>query len=240
MLPKQPNQSLIEGIRCLQGVVSGNEPMGASDIARSLDIELTKAHRLLRTLAHMGLLRQNSDRKYSAGPALPVLAAQSMQGSRLLDAALPALERLRRETPYIVALGVLWMRSVTFAYHARPKTSVENAISSHEVIPATTSGLGMALLAQLTDDAIHHLYAQEAPEGGITKLLKELHKIRRDGYAFITTGPTTLTLAIPLKSQSDSAIGISGEISPEEVPHLLTLLRSTAAEIAGESVDIPA
>lgn len=237
MLPKQPNQSLIEGIRCLQGVVSGNGPLGASEIARSLNIELTKAHRLLRTLAHMGLLRQSSDRKYSAGPALPVLAAQSMQGSHLLDAALPALESLRKETPYIVALGVLWMRSVTFVYHAKAKSSVESAIGSHEVIPATTSGLGMVLLAQHSDDAVRQLYAVEAPDGGITGLLRDLQKIRKDGYAFFTTSPTTRTLAITLKSQSDSAVGISGDISSEEVPVLLARLRATAALIEGESLD---
>jgi len=235
MLPKQPNQSLIEGIRCLQGVVSSNVPMGASDVARSLDIELTKAHRLLRTLAHMGLLRQHSDRKYSAGPALPVLGAQSMRGSHLMEAALPALEKLRRDTEYIVALGVLWMRSVTFIYHARPRTPMENAFGSHEVTPATSSGLGMALLAQHSDEVITQLYANEPPPDGIDQLLAEMRQIRRQEYAFITTSPTTRTLALVLKSHSDSAIGISGDISPEEVPTLLPLLQTTAHVIAQKS-----
>jgi DNA-binding IclR family transcriptional regulator len=235
MLPKQPNQSLIEGIRCLQGVVSANSPLGASEVARSLEIELTKAHRLLRTLAHMGLLRQNADRKFSAGPGLSVLAAQAMQGSHLLQAALPALESLRRETPYIVAMGVLWLRSVTFVYHARHKSSLEKAIGGHDLLPATNSGLGMALLSQHSDEAVSALYATEPPAQGIPALLESLQEIRREGYAYITTSPTTVTLAIPLSSHKDAAIGVSGGISREEIPPILDRLRVAAEEISSQA-----
>ena len=95
MLPAQPNRSLMDGIRCLQILSSNPGPLGARELARRLNMETTRAHRLLKTLAHMGMARQNRNAKYMPGPAMHVLAAQSLYSSGLIGKATePLLDRL--------------------------------------------------------------------------------------------------------------------------------------------------
>jgi len=91
MLPAQPNQSLIDGLACLQQLASEREPVGGRELARDLGLEPTRVHRLLRTLAHLGLAQQDAQRRYRPGPGIHVLAAQAMFGSGLLRRALPVL-----------------------------------------------------------------------------------------------------------------------------------------------------
>ena len=123
MLPAQPNQSLIDGVRCLQAVATAGVPIGGRELARRLEMEPTRANRLLKTLAAQGFLHQDGDRKYQPGAGMHVLAAQSLHGSGMLQRALPVLARLRRRRPaLIVALGVLWHDQVSYLYHADPQT----------------------------------------------------------------------------------------------------------------------
>ncbi|RRQ95553.1 transcriptional regulator, partial [Enterococcus faecalis] len=92
----QPNQSLIDGINTLQALASSPEPIGCRELARQLDSDPTKINRLLTTLAYLGIARQTANRKYTAGPGMHVLAAQSLFASGLIRRALPELEQLRR------------------------------------------------------------------------------------------------------------------------------------------------
>ena len=130
MLPKQPNKSLIDGISCLQGVVSRTEHVGVSELAKMLDMEQTKVHRLLRTLAHLGFTQQNRSRKYGPGPAIYALAAQTLYASHFIRDALGPLEELRARLPHIVAMGVVWNRRVNYLYHAKRGTPLEQAIGT--------------------------------------------------------------------------------------------------------------
>jgi DNA-binding IclR family transcriptional regulator len=82
MLPRQPNNSVIDGFRCLQHVVTQEKPVGVSQIAADLGMELTRVHRLLRTLSHLGMILQTDSRKYAPGPAISVIAAQTLHATR--------------------------------------------------------------------------------------------------------------------------------------------------------------
>src|SRR3569832_2831769 len=115
----QPNQSLIEGITTLQALATSPEPVGCRELARRLQADPTKINRLLKTLAYLGIARQTANRKYTAGPGMHVLAAQSLFASVLIRRALPELEALRR-FGHTVALGVLLGVNVSYLFHAPP------------------------------------------------------------------------------------------------------------------------
>jgi DNA-binding IclR family transcriptional regulator len=121
MLPAQPNQSLIDGLSCLQALASAGKPVGSRQMARELKLEATRVNRLLKTLAHLGIAQQTPDKQYIPGPAMHVLAAQAMFGSGLLHRALEPLESLRR-FKLAVAMGVLWRDHVSYLYHGGPGT----------------------------------------------------------------------------------------------------------------------
>lgn len=226
--PKQPNKSLIDGIRCLQEVLSRTEPVGVAQVAAELDLETTRVHRILRTLAASGMLRWTEKRKYAAGPAVPVLATQTMHASGFYKAIGP-MARLHEDLNMITALGLLWNRSVSYLYHAEPDEPLTRTIGSFDVWPATVSGLGVALLSLQSDQEIRELYeGREIPSfDSLEHLLDTLAQVREQGYAL-----QDHTLAITLDETFQAAIGFSmPEVKDDSVSRFLPRLLKCREEI---------
>lgn len=235
-LPKQPNKSLIDGIRCLQEVLSRSEPVGVAQVAAELGLETTRVHRILRTLAHAGMLRWTAKRKYAPGPAVPVLATQTMHASGFYKAIGP-IAALHDDLNMITAMGVLWNRSVSFLYHAKPNEPLTTAISSLKVWPATVSGLGISLLALFSDDEVAELYAgREIPKfDSINHLQDKLSEVRECNYALHDN-----TLAVSIEVTYVAAIGVSSpKVSPKTVskylPRLMDCKEKVLKELQSES-----
>lgn len=242
MLPKQPNKSLIDGLRCLQGLVSGKGPVGMSELAKQLDIESTRVHRLLRCLTHMGYARQNRSRKYIPGPAIYPLTAQMLYASHFMSDAIQPLQDLRKKVPYIVAMGVLWERRVSYLFHARNHTPLEKAIGMNGFWDATDSGIGMAVLSRHSSETVRGWYGNhEIPgyPGGIDALLHELEAIRETGYAYVQTHGKehNQTLALHAESNPYLGVGVSGQIAKEEIPELIKSIKLTVECIDKSSSD---
>ncbi|VTM22081.1 Uncharacterised protein [Raoultella terrigena] len=80
-MSSQPNQSLIDGIRCLQYLVTSGRAIGCRELARLMGINATRVNRLLMTMAAIGLTQQDEQRRYLPGPGIHALAAQAIRGS---------------------------------------------------------------------------------------------------------------------------------------------------------------
>jgi DNA-binding IclR family transcriptional regulator len=223
MLPAQPNQSLIDGLACLQALASSSEAVGNRELARTLGLEPTRVNRLLKTLAHLGLAEQDAQRRYRPGPAIHVLAAQSLFGSKLIRRAIGPLEELHR-FGLIVALGVLWRDQTSYLYHAEPGMTAAHALGRVGLHPATATGIGMALLARQPDESISDQY------GPSDELSGALARIRTQNYALVTTDRRHRTVAVVIEG-GDAALGLSGEFPDARVPELVAALRDAAAEI---------
>lgn len=233
-LPKQPNKSLIDGIRCLQEVLSRSTPVGVAQVASELGMEATRVHRILRTLSASGMLRWTEKRKYAPGPAVPVLATQTMHASGFYKAIGP-MAKLHKDLNMITAMGLLWNRSVSYLYHAEPDQPLISAISSFDVWPATTSGLGVALLALQSDEEVSELYeGREIPfYDSLPHLLETLARVRECGYAVHDN-----TLAISIDDVFQAAIGFSSpKVSPRSaskyVPRLIQCKEEILKELHG-------
>lgn len=231
----QPNQSLIDGITTLQALATSPEPVGCRELARRLGTDPTKVNRLLKTLAYLGIARQTSNRKYTAGPGMHVLAAQSLFASGLIRRALPALEHLRR-FGHTVALGVLWNDSVSYLFHAPPGLEASRGLGRIGLLPATTSGIGMVLLAEMEDDDVRDLYADaEIPSfpDGIDSLLIKLGEVRRLGYARIHVADDRdhHVVAVSTGDPTHAGVALSGWIPEEATTALVDALRTVTLEI---------
>lgn len=234
MLPLQPNESLIDGLDCLHAVASSANPIGVRETARLLGLEPTRVHRLLKTLAHLGLAAQTGDGKYVSGPGMHVLAAQSIFASGLIRRALPHLKALHKHG-LIVAHGVLWKDQVSYFYHATPEMSVEQALGRIGLHPATRSSIGMVLLSFTSDMDIRRLYAgKDIPgyPGGTGTLLRDIRDIRKKGFAKIETENSNVSLAVPVGHPPHSAIALSGKITSSAVGKFTRILKETAKTIA--------
>ncbi|TKB43070.1 transcriptional regulator [Thalassotalea mangrovi] len=238
----QANQSIIDGIAVLQALATAGKPVGGSEVAKILGLEVTRANRLLKTLASIGITQQTSNRKYEPGPGMHVLATQSLYASGLLRSALAPLENLAF-FGRTVALGVLWYDSVSFLYHARPGMAASEGIGRIGLRAATTSGIGLALLANSSEDTVRSTYATGDIPGfpdGIESLLAELAKIRQQGYARVNVASdnpqfasqTTHTIAVPLDASPGAAIALSGWISEAETADIVQALQQAKLKIA--------
>ncbi len=185
-LPAQPNQSLAGGLACLLQLVSTEEAIGCRQMARELGMAPTRVNRLLGTLAHLGLARRTSDRKYVAGSGINVLAAMTLRRSRLLACAAPHIEALRADTGLGVALGVLWRRHVCYLYHGPRNRPPLAAVTGGNLFPAEISSIGKVLLAERSAGEVQALYRDRAEDEepvDVTGLLAELKQVRAQGYA---------------------------------------------------------
>lgn len=234
--PKQPNQGLIEGLRCLQAVALKGGNVRASDIAEELGLEPTRVHRLLKTLAHLGFTRQNSARRYAAGPGIYVLAAQTLQATSFFQEAVGPLEALRIQTPHITAMGALWNREVTYLYHGRGDAALRETLGAFGSWEASNSGVGWAVLSGFEEATVRELYQDEDLQhiqGSLDSFCRELRRARKRGYADLkvhgTEGHTTI--ARRLEFNPYLAIALSGKISQKEKPGLVKKLLETAQTI---------
>lgn len=236
-MSSQPNQSLIDGLACLQTLAMHAEPVACRALARDLDLNVMRANRLLRTLADIGLAHQDAKRRYTIGPAIHTLAAQSMFASGLLKRAIKPLRRLG-QPGQLIALGVLWQRHVTYLYHGLHGCDVEDALGKVTLFPATRSSVGMALLAQQSDTTIRTLYRDEPIEGykNITALLTEIRKTRKQGYACLkhdnANKPPHLTISVTIGQPSTAAIALSGMAVDQPVDHIVEQLKKASQIIA--------
>jgi len=237
----QANQSIIDGIAVLQALAVSEEPVGNRELARRLDMEPTRVNRLLKTLASIGMTQQTDNRKYAPGPGMHVLATQSLYASGLLRHAIAPLEKLTY-FGHTVALGVLWHDSVSFLYHARPGMPSSEAIGRIGLRPASTSGIGMALLAASPEESVIHTYENKEIPGfpkGLESILDTLHTIRDQGYSRVLVqsenpearGKPTHTIAVPVGSPVNSAIAISGWIPDSNSDEILEALQQASEDI---------
>lgn len=240
--PAQPNNSLINGIGCLQRVVVATEAVGSREVARRMGLTHTRVNRLLGTLAHMGLLERDSDRKYRPGPALHALAAQSMMASRLLPSALPALQKLRTDG-YTVALGTLWENKVCFLFHERPWQSLEEAILRHELWPAQLTSIGVALLAHQSGSLAQ---LGPAPAAATARLLPG-HEVKRavafarqHGYGVLRFVGDVVSIGVAVGSPPIAGLAVSGQhIGDEFIPAIAEKLHASAADILARIAEPP-
>jgi DNA-binding IclR family transcriptional regulator len=234
----QPNQSLIDGMATLQALATASEPMGCRELARVIGLDPTKVNRMLKTLAYLGIARQLSNRKYTAGAGMHVLAAQSLFASGLIRRALPVLDRLRT-FGHTVAMGVLWNDNVSYLFHAPPGIDAARGLGRIGLLPASTSGIGTVLMSELHDDEVRRIYADKAVPGyaagleGPDGLLATLAVTRQRGFArvHVPDDRNHHVVAVTTGDPAHAGIALSGWIPDASTDDLVDALRSAALEV---------
>lgn len=208
----QPNQSIIHGIICLQTLAASPVPVGCRELARQVDLPPMTVNRILRTLMYMGMVVQNEKRSYMPGPAIHVLAAQSIHGSGLLKRALPVIESYL-PVDHIVSVGVLWGDKVSYLIHALPEYSFSHSLLSNHLFDVTQSTIGIMLLSNMNDDSILQLLGNER----FDTIRDSVIFARQNGYAFREhETPQQKTLSVMLDDKSQAAIALSRINAPDD------------------------
>lgn len=219
-MSSQPNQSLIDGIRCLQYLVSSDRAIGCRELARLMGINTTRVNRLLMTMASIGLTMQDEQRRYLPGPGIHALAAQAIRGSALFSQALPLLER-HAPKDIVVAMGVLWEDQVIYIYHSEPGSQMSQALAGFHMLPAWQSVIGMALLAAESDEALMTRFLPEQWQ----QLAPYIRQQREQGYVVWRHDDGEVSMAKPLGAHS-AALAFAGLWQPDD-----SLVRSRLDEL---------
>ena len=233
--PAQPNRSIRDGLECLWQLVAEARPVGSREMARMLEMEPTRANRMLGTLAAMGLAARTPERKYVPGPGIHVLAAMSLRGSRLLDAAVEPLHELAHRTGGRVALGVLWRRRVCYLFHGSPDEAPLAAVAGHNLYPAERSSIGRVLLSAMPAEQVQERFEEQDVD--VDRLLGELGRVREQGYAINRADGRPQSLAIPVGEPPVAGLAVMTHITPQNQGELLAALLQAAREIQDNMQD---
>ena len=239
MLPAQPIQGLIDGISCLQSVISSPEALGSREVGRRCDLNRTRANRILGTWRHLGLLSQNDDAKYLPGPGLHILAGMGLQASGLLRASLTSAEQWWTRG-YSVSLAVRWQDQISFLIQAQSDLPFIQGVGRQVSASALRSSAGLAMLAHATDQELAHWNCSEQwEEQGDGRLFTDvISNVREHSFSTRSFPNDVRSIGISLDQDGCAALAISNNyIAASDIPQIASELHKSAAEIHAALAD---
>lgn len=228
-LPAQPNKSVIEGLEVLLALVQRGEAVGVRELARELGMTPTRLQRYVATLAYLGFAAQGEDRRYRPGAGVHVLSAMSLSASGLAGRALEVLPALN-DLGAIVALGMLWRRTVSYVYFSRPGMPVSRTLGNDSGWPARESVIGLLLLAHTPDPVVAAQFPEEAEA-----LRPRLAEIREQGFARLAASGGGISLAVPVGTPPVAGLAVSELACDADESAVLSRLTKAAAALSGET-----
>ncbi len=181
-------QSVDRTFAILEAMADARGESGLTDLAERLGLPVATLHRLLRTLAAHGYVRQTPSRRYALGPRLIRLGEVAVQlsGSWARPVLEDVVERLGETANLAVLDGDMAIHAVQVpsAHSMRMFTEVGHRVHLH------CTGVGKAILATLPESRVRTIVARTGlparTERTITDLgtlLADIDAIRARGYA---------------------------------------------------------
>ena len=236
-------QSIERAFELLELMTDAGGEIGISQLAETSGLPLPTIHRLMRTLVHLGYVRQEASRRYALGPRLIRLGETS---SRLLGTwARPHLARLVDAIGETANMAMLDGDEVVYVAQGPSRHSMRMFTEvGRRVLPHGTA-VGKALLAQLPESRVAEALGRTGmpahTEHTITTpaaLFRQLHTVRELGYA-VDDGEQELgvrCVAVPVPgAPTMTAISISGpaaRVTEARNDEVVPVLKASATELA--------
>lgn len=180
--------SVSNALRVLN-LLSDDVELRVVDVARSLDVGVSTAHRLMATMVAEGYLRQApGSRRYIAGSAALRLAREISTERTLRRIAEPHLQELCRDLNETINLQILIESDVYFLASVEDQHRLRVAKRQGHRQPAHTSAGGKVMLAFLPEETTESILQAEVDHGilspqELANLKEKLAGIHADGYA---------------------------------------------------------
>lgn len=180
----------------LATVLQQEGPIRVTEAAERLGVARSTAHRLLAMLVYRDFAEQDEDRRYVAGPVLrrPV-APEPVADLRRLS--LPHLQLLADRTGESVNFMIVIADQVRMVATVEGRQLLRVGDREGRTLPAHRASGGRAVLSTLDEDEVTELYsAPDSPVSDLAAFLRDLHRIRRQGFAVNNQGTETGVTAI--------------------------------------------
>ena len=169
----------------------GDVQMNLEEIIKQTGYKKTTCFRLLKTMLNLELIETTPGKKtYQFGHRLVSLGLTALKNMNLHQAALPILKRLSSETRETVNLTILSGTEILYVERIMSDYLVNVNVNIGDRLPVYCASMGKVILAFLypkkLDEIINAIHFEPKTDKTIISkknLLKELEKIRKQGFA---------------------------------------------------------
>ncbi|QNI36456.1 IclR family transcriptional regulator [Edaphobacter albus] len=184
-------QSLDRGLTILQAVATSRQPVTLGELSELLGVDRSSAFRLAQTLRRRGFLSTPAGRKdYILGSAIWTLSRQYDWSNMLVRVAHQELKALAQGLNETAHLAIREGRSALFIDSVHAHHVIVVAGQTGELVPLYATAHGKALLADLGEKELHHIFGADSLQKftkttikTIPALSRECVTIRDHGYA---------------------------------------------------------
>lgn len=239
-------ESLDRGLRVLELLGGGQQPMTLSDLAKAADLPRATARRILFTFERAGFVASDG-KLFRLTQRVLVLASSYLASNHVVSVLQPALDRLSSEAQEISSMAILDGNHVVFIARASPTRIFSAGIDIGYRLPAFCTSVGRVLLSRLPDDELAAALKamNPAPLTPFTvtdrkTLLKTIIADRAQGYSLVDreAEPGFRSISVPVRRYDGAiiaAINMGAHVdrvsAAEMVDRFLPLLRETAASV---------
>lgn len=184
-------QSVARAMSILELFSDKRPSLSISEVAELTGLNRATCYRFCQTFRQLGYLEELADRRFRPGLKTISLAHSALSSRELPELALPYLERLRADINETVNMGLLDDTEVVYVARVLSDHLISLRMYVGSRLPAYASSLGRAMLAFLPEDEATDIIdrSELSPITSHTisdrkRLLAELKKIRKQGYAF--------------------------------------------------------
>ncbi len=178
-------QTLMRGLDVLDAIADG--PIALNELSDRLGLTKSTTHRLAAALTERRFLSFRAREGYSLGPKLLELGWAARQQVQVARVARAHLEALSQATEDAVHLGVLDGDQALYLdkVPGRRRVNIGSRVGDRQ--PIASTGLGKALVLDMTEDRWRDLYdagGVHGAAGGVSVFLERMRGYAQKGYAF--------------------------------------------------------
>ncbi len=241
-------QSVDRALALLEALAEHSGGASLSDLARSVNLPTSTAHRLLTTLQMRGFVTHEAHsghwvighRAFSVGESFSHYA-------NIVASARPFLRQLRDLTRETANLGVVESEDAVTIAQAESREIKRAIAPPGGRVPILNSGMGKAIIATWPDDAIETLITRQGLRPmtanslrSLDQVMREVTEIRAQGFAIdneeYLVGMRCVA-AVVLSPAGDpvAAVSVSGvaqRVAVDRVDTIAEIVRETAEDLS--------
>lgn len=170
-----------------------NKPLSLKEISDLSGVDRSATQRMVHTLQALGMIvRDDEDRGYLPGKRILTMAHSALRLNPMLQRATPILLELRRRTRERVDLSLWDETRLIYALRMPSKHEIFTATLTGNTVPLYCTAGGVAVMAQLGDDEIAHIFAASdrtpfTPQTMTTlpEVMDAVHAARNRGHSLL-------------------------------------------------------
>ena len=240
-----------KSLMLLDAFAEAEHPLRFSDLKERLPFPKATLHRMLKSLVDERMLTHNETLgSYQLGPRLIRLAHAAWSNGSLVDVARPVLDQLHAQLGKTIHLAQLDSGQVLYLDKRIGNRGLAMFSRPGKVGPAYCTGIGKAMMAYLSDEALdacmqRQSFARFTPTTLTSRqaLVGELEQIRARGHAYDREEhePGIVCIAVPILANNGALFGGLSATTPGSVDMLSQLdelaptLKEAARVIAADA-----